>query len=183
MKTPGDELFNALRKALGDRPIIAEDLGALTPEAAALRDRFGFPGMRVLQFGFDGGGGDAYHRPHGFVRNARRLHRHARQRHDRRVVPRDCAAASRRRVRAYVGRDGSDLHTELIRAVMASVANTAIVPVQDVLGLDGRARMNTPGKARNNWGWRVGPKALTPAVGADASEDGGGVRPAAAVDA
>ena len=164
VKTPGDELFKALRKALGDRPIIAEDLGALTPEAAALRDRFGFPGMRVLQFGF--GDADPYHRPHGFVRNAVAYT----GTHDNDTTAgwfRRLRPASRRRVLSYVGRDGSDLHTELIRAVMASVANTAIFPVQDVLGLDGRARMNTPGKARNNWGWRVRPKALTPEVGAE----------------
>jgi 4-alpha-glucanotransferase len=164
VKTPGDALFKALRKALGDRPIIAEDLGALTPEAAALRDRFGFPGMRVLQFGFDGG--DAYHRPHGFVRNAVAYT----GTHDNDTTAgwfRGLRAAPRRRVLAYVGRDGSDLHTELIRAVMASVANTAIVPVQDVLGLDGRARMNTPGKANSNWGWRVRAGALTPKVAAE----------------
>jgi 4-alpha-glucanotransferase len=167
VKTPGDELFKALRRALGKRPIIAEDLGALTPEAAALRDRFGFPGMRVLQFGFDGG--DAYHRPHGFVPNSvAYTGTHDNDTTDgwfRRLRP-----ASRRRLLAYVGRDGSDLHTELIRALMGSVANTAIVPVQDVLGLDSRARMNTPGKARNNWGWRVRPGALKANVGATLRE-------------
>ena len=82
---PGRELFTAIQRALGDLPIIAEDLGVITPDVEALRDDFGFPGMRILQFAF---GGDARNidLPHNYVRNVVRLHRHARQRHDRRLV-------------------------------------------------------------------------------------------------
>jgi 4-alpha-glucanotransferase len=168
VRSPGRELFETLRRELGEKPIIAEDLGALTPQAAALRDRFGFPGMRVFHFGF--GGDDTYHRPHAYPHNAVAYT----GTHDndttvgwfRSLRP----AAVRRDVLTYTGGTGRTVHRDAVRAVMVSPANTAIFPVQDLLGLDGRSRMNTPGTAEGNWGWRVRRGALTTSLARELRE-------------
>lgn len=168
MPGPRARFFEALHDALGDVPIIAEDLGAITPEALALRDQFDLPGMRVLQFGF-GPGGD-YHLPHRYTRRsvayvgthdndtATGWYAGLRRRKD---------AASRtelRKVNAYLQPGVEPLHHAMTRTLMQSVADTVIVQVQDVLGLGGESRMNVPGVARGNWRWRLKPDALTPAV-------------------
>ena len=153
VKAPGRELFAALRDALGERPIIAEDLGRATPEALALRDEFGFPGMRILHQGFGTGGSD-YNRPHSYVPRSVAYT----GTHDNDTTVgwfRRLRLAERRTVLDYAGGAAKTLHLDLMRAVMTSVANTAIFPVQDLLGLDNRARMNTPGTAEGNWGWRL----------------------------
>lgn len=181
LPTPGAELLAAVRRRLGAIEIIAEDLGLLTPQAAALRDALGFPGMRVLQFAF--GPGSRYHQPHRYPPHCavytgthdndtlvgwfESLRAHA-------AGPR---AAARRaatwddlpeheRVLRYAGSDGTEIHWDLIRLAVASPANTAIVPVQDLLGLDGAARMNRPATTRGNWVWRLTRGALTPAIAA-----------------
>jgi 4-alpha-glucanotransferase len=162
---PGPAFFDALRAELGDVPIIAEDLGAVVPEALALRDRFNFPGMRILQFGF---GGDAYHLPHSYPRRAVAYT----GTHDNDTTAgwfRKLPAAERQRVLAYAtdGRGaaaGADVVWPLIRAALASVADTAVFPVQDLLGLGSEARMNTPGTVKHNWAWRLPPGQLTPAL-------------------
>jgi 4-alpha-glucanotransferase len=165
VRSPGAALFRAAREKLGDRPIIAEDLGALTPEAAKLRDDLGFPGMRVLQFGFgNDGGGDPYNRPHSFVRRCVAFT----GTHDNPTTGGWYAsldAKAKKTLAEYAGChvDGR-VHEALIRMLMSSVADTAIVPVQDVLGLDDAARMNTPGTKQDNWKWRVGPGVLNEAV-------------------
>jgi len=162
VKSPGHELFEVLRRELGDRAIIAEDLGVLTPEAAALRDAFGFPGMRVMQFGFGGGGGDAYHRPHSYPPRCVAYT----GTHDSDTVVgwlKKLDAPDRRNALDYTGAPPADFHWSAIRSLMNSAAETVIFPVQDVLGLDNRARMNVPGVAAGNWGWRLAPRALTPA--------------------
>lgn len=160
VQSPGRQLFAALRNALGDQAIIAEDLGVLTPAAAALRDAYQFPGMRVMQFGFGGGGGgDPYHRPHAYPRRCVAYT----GTHDsdttigwfRKLEPVD-----RRNALEYLGADSANLHSAAIRALMGSAAETVIFPVQDVLGLDNRARMNVPGIAEGNWAWRLPPGAL-----------------------
>lgn len=168
--TPGRELFTTLRKRLGERAIIAEDLGLVTPEAAQLRDEFGFPGMRVLQFAFGGG---SEHLPHNqprcsvlytgthdcdtvvgyFDKVARSARRNAHAR----------AELARMRRYANTNGDGRTLHWDLIRVAMASHADTVIIPTQDLLGLGGEARMNVPGTTVDNWIWRMRPGALTPA--------------------
>ena len=145
-------------------PLIAEDLGVITPGVEALRDEFSLPGMRVLQFGFDADPGLEKHLPHRYVPPLRRLHRHARQRHDLRLVhcrPRWRPRNPRRRSRpsgpspcATSNTNGDEIHWDMIRLAFASVADTAIIPMQDILGLDSRARMNFPGKREGNWGWR-----------------------------
>jgi 4-alpha-glucanotransferase len=169
--TPGDALFRALRRALGRPQIIAEDLGKVTESAAALRDRCKFPGMRIMQFGF-GGGGD-YHLPHRFVRNCvayTGTHDNetiagwfARLERDAKRSPKD---SPRRRelekVKRYVCADGP-INWSMIRTVMMSAADTVIIPVQDVLGLRDEARMNVPGTVDGNWRWRLRPGQLTDA--------------------
>ena len=173
--SPGHEFFARLREELGDVPIIAEDLGTVTTEALALRDRFDFPGMRVLQFGFGDGGG--YHLPHNFP------HRCVAYTgtHDNDTTAgwfRSLPAAERKRVVAYTsggaaggradGRAGGagDVAWSLIRAALASVADTAVFPVQDLLGLGSESRMNTPGTVKHNWAWRLPPGQLKPALAA-----------------
>lgn len=153
---PSTDFFDAIRKALGTSRMVAEDLGAVTPEVHALRDRFQLPGMRVIQFGFSG---DGYHRPDrspkiGVVYTGT---------HDTDTVRgwfSGIAGTERAEVLRYVGTDGREIHWDLIKATQASPANLVIVPAQDLLGLDGTGRMNAPGVANGNWSWRVAPGAL-----------------------
>ncbi|MFQ5805014.1 MAG: 4-alpha-glucanotransferase [Phycisphaerae bacterium] len=168
-KSPGDEVFHAVKRALGSLPIIAEDLGLLIPEAAALRDRWGFPGMRVLQFAFDGTRKALYDQPHRYLRNCvaytgthdnnttvgwfQSLPKRGRKGPDRLTV--------RQRALHYAGSDGRKIHEDFIRLLYVSVANTAIIPMQDALGLDARARMNFPSTLRGNWEWRARAAALS----------------------
>jgi 4-alpha-glucanotransferase len=162
VKAPGHELFSALRQALGEKPIIAEDLGRQTPDALALRDEFRFPGMRILHQAFGKGGSD-FNRPHRYVPTCVAYT----GTHDNDTTVgwfRQLNAAQRRTVLDYAGGSPKSIHLDLIRSVMTSVANTAIFPVQDVLGLDNRARMNTPGTAEGNWGWRLRLASPTPMV-------------------
>jgi 4-alpha-glucanotransferase len=183
MKGPGRALFDTVKRKLGlpQLPFIAEDLGAVTPAVTRLRRALRLPGMRIVQFAFgddaqadgflphnhtarsavytgthdndtiegwfhDGGGGDTS------TRSARQV------------------AAERRAALAYLGRTSADLergleiHWEMIRIAMGSVARTAIVPVQDVLGLGSEARMNRPGQAGGNWRWRLAPGLITPGI-------------------
>jgi 4-alpha-glucanotransferase len=161
----GHKLFDVLCKRLGDVPILAEDLGSVTPEVFALRDRFNFPGMRVLQFGFGDGG--AYHLPHRYVRRAVVYT----GTHDNDTTVgwlATISAAERRRVVAYTGspRGASNgaITWGLMRTALSSVADTAIFPVQDLLGLGSESRMNVPGRADGNWGWRLREGQLTGAL-------------------
>ena len=150
---PGAALFDAIAAALGPMPVIAEDLGVITPDVEALRRRFQFPGMRILQFAF---GDDA--------RNSFLPHHHERDTvvypgtHDNDTSIGWWAAAGeheREFARAYLGSDGHDMAWTLIRAACASVANTAIVAMQDVLSLPADARMNYPGQSEGWWQWRM----------------------------
>jgi len=171
--TPGRALFARLRRVLGPLEVVAEDLGILTPAAAALRDACGFPGMRILQFAFGGDDpGSRYHQPHTYPRacvvypgthdNDTAVGWFQSLRAQRRNTPRGVRTAYDR-VRAYLGTDGRAIHRDLVRLALASPANLAVIPVQDVLGLDNRARMNRPATTRGNWVWRMRPGALTPA--------------------
>jgi 4-alpha-glucanotransferase len=154
---PGMALLEALRAALGDLPIVAEDLGVITPDVEELRDRAGLPGMRVLQFAF--GEEDSSHLPHRHVPHCLVYT----GTHDNDTTLGWFVAASageRERVLDYVGGDGIEPHWDLIRAAATSVAEWAIVPLQDVLGLGSEARMNTPGQSAGNWSWRAAADAL-----------------------
>ncbi len=148
---PGADLFQAMTAVLGPLPIIAEDLGVITDDVVALRDGFEFPGMRILQFAFAEGSDNNY-LPHNYQPNTVAYT----GTHDNDTAIGWWATASPRE-RAYAGRylptDGREVHWDLIRAACASVARTAIYPLQDVLGLDGRHRLNTPGST-GCWTWR-----------------------------
>jgi len=174
VEAPGRELFTAIRKALGELPIIAEDLGVITPDVVALRDDFGFPGMRILQFGF---GSDTKNidLPHNYAPNVVAYT----GTHDndttagwfRSVAGEGSTRTAKQieRERAfclnYLDSDGKAIHWDFIRTVLASVANTAVVPLQDVLGLGTEARMNLPNSTEGNWAWRYKPGALTEEIG------------------
>lgn len=174
LPTPGAALLTALRRSLGGLPIVAEDLGAVTDEALALRDRFELPGMRILHWAFGDGPAARYNQPHNFPRNCivytgthdndttvgwwRSLAK------GRRGLTPAAGRAQRERLRAYGGASDAEPHWSLIRLALASPAVAAIVPVQDVLGLDSRHRMNLPATARGNWEWRLAAGALTPAI-------------------
>jgi len=149
---PGMALFDAIERDLGPLPIVAEDLGLITPDVLALRDGCGFPGMRILQFGF-AAEGDHEFLPHNYVANTVAYI----GTHDNdtahgwwaATTPRERAFAG-----SYLAAGDVDIHWAMIRALWNSVANLAVVQFQDVLGLDGAHRMNVPGTGSGNWTWR-----------------------------
>lgn len=160
MPGPGVALFDAIRNALGDLPLIAEDLGFITPEVNELLLATRLPGMRVLQFGFSTP--DSPHLPHRFehhtvVYTGTHDNDTARGWFERAPAP------ERELARMYLGDDCADFAWALIRAAYTSVADTAIIPAQDILGLGSEARMNTPGDANHNWTWRVAAGSLSAA--------------------
>jgi 4-alpha-glucanotransferase len=152
VKGPGQPFFDALEAALGELPILAEDLGVITPDVEALRDDNALPGMKVLQFAFAGGADDPY-LPHNYTSNALVYT----GTHDNDTTVGWYAQApeeERDLVRRYLARGDETVAWELWRAASASVADLAIAPLQDLLGLGSEARMNTPGVASGNWSWR-----------------------------
>jgi len=153
VKGPGTELFRALENALGPLPLVAEDLGMITPEVEALRRELGLPGMKVLQFGFANKGAHI-HLPHRFDR----LTAVYTGTHDNNTTQGWWQTASekeRQAVEALVGPVSGRPVWPLIRAAQASEAQMAIVPAQDLLELGSEARMNTPAVAQGNWSWRA----------------------------
>jgi 4-alpha-glucanotransferase len=174
VKGPGAELLSAITDALGPLPIVAENLGVITPEVEALRERFGYPGMSILQFAF---GTDEQ-------ANVFLPHTYPRQRvvytgtHDNDTTlgwwtsagagdstrSADDVAQERDYAMRYLATDGREMHWTLIRTALASVANTALIPMQDVLGLGSEARMNLPGRPSGNWGFRFSWDQLTPDI-------------------
>lgn len=174
-RVPGRALLAAVQRALPDAQIVAEDLGLLVAEAAALRDAFDLPGMRLIQFAFGGDdAGSRYHQPHNYPRRCVAYP----GTHDNDTLagwiaklraaraPKGGALRAVDRLLRYVGGDGRALHWDVIRALYASPADTVIVPMQDVLGLDSRARMNTPATVKGNWTWRLPPRAASAALAA-----------------
>jgi len=159
---PGAGFFTAVQNAIGSLPFIAEDLGVITPPVEALRDQFGLPGMKILQFAFDSDASNPYlphnHLPNSVVYTGT---------HDNDT---SCGWAMSlrpevaRAMRDYLGGAGTDLADDLIRTCLMSVATHAILPMQDVLMLPAEARMNLPGTAHGNWGWRMPPQCLTTAL-------------------
>lgn len=155
---PGKKLFSILQNTFGDVPMIVEDLGEVTPEVKELRDSFELPGMCILQFAF---GGDSHniHRPYNYIKNCVVYT----GTHDSDTVVGWYKARKRKRggnpeeadlCRRYLMIDGKEIHWDFIRAALASTANTAIMPLQDILGLDNKARMNIPATNEGNWQWR-----------------------------
>jgi 4-alpha-glucanotransferase len=174
VKGPGSRLFRVAREVLGELPLVAEDLGVITPEVEAIREEFGYPGMSVLQFAFGDDPQGAKFKPHNYPRSLVAY-----------TGTHDCdttagwwtseghgedtrTAEGKRRERAlacrYLNFDGSDVHWAFIRALLASVADTVVIPLQDVLGLGSEARMNQPATSSGNWRWRYEREMLTPEV-------------------
>ncbi len=161
VKAPGYDLLNTLRYALGSLPIIAEDLGLITPEVEQLRDHFQLPGMRILQFAFS----DPNNRflPHHFERNT--VVYTGTHDNDTTVGWYNSLHNSEREfLHRYLPGAGREIAWELIRLGFSSVADYAIVPLQDILSLDTEARMNYPGRAEKNWTWRFLSGQVTPAI-------------------
>ncbi len=159
---PGASMFIAARRQLGELPIVAEDLGMISDEVHQLRDQLGFPGMRVYQFGFDDEGG-RYHRPEsypedsvvytgthdndtivGWIKSRLATHRPGEDILDE-----------------YLDSKAPDAYWQVVTQVVESTAGTTIIPLQDLLGLDNSTRMNVPGMADGNWGWRIEPEMMT----------------------
>jgi 4-alpha-glucanotransferase len=149
---PGGALFDAVRGALGDLPLVAEDLGTITPDVRALLEDLGLPGMKVLQFAFYEP--DSPYLPHRHVPNAV-VYTGTHDNDTARGWWSTLTAEERGRVHDYLGSTGIEIEWDLIRAAQASVADRAIVPVQDVFGLGSEGRMNTPALAAGNWSWRA----------------------------
>jgi 4-alpha-glucanotransferase len=163
VKGPGAALFEALEKALGPLPVVAENLGVITPEVEALRQRFGFPGMAILQFAFGNDPAADSFKPHNYPQQLVAYT----GTHDNDTTlgwwsegtghsTRKVAEVRQERAccRRYLDCDGRSIHWDFIRAIQASVAGLAVVPLQDLLGLGSAARMNRPGSASGNWTWR-----------------------------
>lgn len=151
---PGKDLFFAVQKELGEElPIFAEDLGIITPEVEALRDSFGFAGMKVLQFGFEAGAADGFY-PHNFSTDNCICYTGT---HDNDTTVgwyANTGEEARDRVRRYLNCDGGNVSWDFIRLAMSSIARYAIYPLQDVLRLGSESRMNVPGLLGANWAWR-----------------------------
>lgn len=170
IKAPGEKLFRAAKKALGQLEVVAENLGDITPEVEQLRRQFNFPGMAVLQFGFGTDPQASTFRPHNF---ARELFAYTGT-HDNDTVigwwtseggdstrsPED-VRKEKAIARRYLGPSDEPINWKLIRLLLSSVAHAAIVPMQDVLGLGSETRMNMPGVGEGNWSWRMKAGAFT----------------------
>jgi 4-alpha-glucanotransferase len=175
VKGPGAALFEALQNALGDLPIIAENLGVITPEVESIRRKFAFPGMSILQFAFGNDPQAPDFKPHNYPRDlvaytgthdndttvgwwtstggdSTRTEEDVRREHEF--------------ARKYLGTDAHEIHWAFIRTLSASVANTVLFPLQDVLGLGSEARMNKPAVPSGNWRWRVREEMLTDEIAA-----------------
>ncbi len=152
VKAPGDQLFDIIRKELGELPIIAEDLGIITSEVDALRLKYGFPGMKILQFAFHSEDGRKY-LPHTFDKNFIVYT----GTHDNDTLKGwfdSLEKEIKKKVLKYADTDEKTAINKLIRLAWSSVATLAVIPLQDLLEMDGKARMNTPGTAAGNWQWR-----------------------------
>jgi len=180
VKAPGGDLLQAALDALGDLPLVAENLGVITPEVEALRARFGFPGMSILQFAFGNDPQAPDFRPHNYPRGivaytgthdcdttvgwwtsegkgeSTRSPEDIRREHDF--------------AKRYLHTDGREIHWDFITALEASVADTVLIPLQDVLGLGSQARMNRPATLGGNWRWRCRLEMLTASLAARLKE-------------
>ena len=161
---PGAPFFEAMQRSVPGFSVIAEDLGVITPQVDALRDQFGFPGMRILQMAFGDDQKASDYLPHNHVQNSvvyTATHDHnttlgwfTAPAGTETTQTEQQVSAERTAALEYVGTDGTEIHWDFIRMAMASPANLCIFPLQDALGLDSRFRMNRPGTLSGNWAWR-----------------------------
>lgn len=168
VRGPGRALFDAVSAELGPLRLVAEDLGEITPEVNQVRESLGFPGMRVLQFAFDGGTDNPHrhehHRPDTVVYTGT---------HDNDTTLgwwHSLAPGRQEAVLDYLGRPSEAMPRPLVRDALASPGRLAVIPMQDLMGLDSQARMNTPGHSRGNWRWRFQWEDLPPGLAADSRE-------------
>jgi 4-alpha-glucanotransferase len=173
MPGPAATLFAAATAALGPLPLIAEDLGVITPAVVALREEFGYPGMRILQFAFGEDPEAPNYRPNNYVPET--VVYTGTHDNDTTVgwfrseagagTTRTASQIAREKAHAlaYVNSSGAEIHWDLIRLAVASVARLAVYPLQDVLGLGTEARMNMPSTTSGNWRWRLAPGQFMPA--------------------
>jgi 4-alpha-glucanotransferase len=179
VKGPGRDLFSVLRAELGELPVIAENLGVITPEVEAIRHEFGLPGMAILQFAFGTDPQAPSFKPHNYVRDLVAYT----GTHDNDTVvgwwtsgggdsTRTSADIAKEHAyaRAYLGFKDDPIHWVLIRGILSSVAGIAVAPMQDLLGLGSEARMNLPGKSSGYWKWRMKPGAASEEIAAKLKE-------------
>lgn len=165
-KGPGITFFNEVKKELHELPLIAEDLGVITPEVEKLRENLELPGMKILQFAFDFDNKNPY-LPHNYPNSNCLVYTGT---HDNNTTngwfyEQDIDEETRHYVLDYLGINHRDeFHWQLIRLALSSTATLSIFPVQDILGYAGRFRMNTPGKLNNNWNWKLTDGRLTPEI-------------------
>jgi 4-alpha-glucanotransferase len=164
---PGAGFFRAVRRELGDLPLIAEDLGEITQDVIDLREQFDLPGMRVLQFAFSGPQNEFL--PHNY-RSDTVVYTGTHDNDTTRGWYERIDAAERDFCRRYLGRHGDDIAWDLIRLAWSSVAGMALAPMQDLLSLGNEARMNYPGHASGNWSWRMTEGALSDSLRARLQE-------------
>jgi 4-alpha-glucanotransferase len=166
VKAPGQDFFQSLSERIPSLRIVAEDLGTITPDVWEVMDHFGFPGMKVLLFAFGEGLPTNPYAPHNHVKNCVVYT----GTHDNNTAigwyKKETSQEDRNRMSRYLGREvtAENVHREMIRLAMMSVADTAIIPMQDLLGLGEEARMNQPARKTGNWGWRLLPQQLTESI-------------------
>jgi 4-alpha-glucanotransferase len=152
MPGPGEKLFDAFQQAFGELPIIAEDLGLITPEVIELRDKFNLPGMRILQFAF-GDNDSNFFLPHHYIANT--VAYTGTHDNDTSLGWWNSAKDHEKRfAKFHLHCEGNEINWDMIKALSASAANTVIFPLQDVIGLNSEHRMNYPGTSSGNWEWR-----------------------------
>jgi 4-alpha-glucanotransferase len=152
VKAPGEDLFTTIKNELGTLPIIAEDLGVMTPEVTALRDTFNFPGMKILQFAFSADPEDNF-LPHNYVKNCVVFT----GTHDNDTTLgwyEKATEHERDFVKRYCRTGGQEINWDLITLALQSTANITVTPLQDIIGLGSEGRMNFPGTVDGNWEWR-----------------------------
>ena len=166
VKAPARDFFDTLLKHFDHLPIIAEDLGVITPDVREIINLFKFPGMRVLLFAFGEDLPTNPYAPHNYIKDCVVYT----GTHDNNTIQgwfkNETSPEDKKRIYEYIGRDVTmkDIHWELIRLAMMSVANTVIIPMQDILGMGERSRTNLPASSKGNWRWRLVPERLSPLI-------------------
>jgi 4-alpha-glucanotransferase len=174
VKGPGANLFRAVQSSLGCLPVIAEDLGVITPGVDELRAEIGCPGMRILQMAFGNDPKARDYQPHNYSQDCvvyTATHDHnttlgwfSAKPGTQTTQPFEEIEKERAYTLDYLGTDGKEISWDFIRLAMSSVANLAVFPLQDVFGLDTSSRMNLPGTSAGNWEWRMAPGMLIPSI-------------------
>lgn len=166
IKAPAEDFFNVLLQRFPEAPVVAEDLGVITPDVTKIMERFGFPGMKILLFAFGEDIATNPYIPHNLNRNCYIYTGTHDNNTARGWFEREATPDIKKRLFQYLGEEISagKIHCVLIRLAMMSVAKAAIFPMQDILGLGEEARMNRPATTENNWRWRLSPEQVAPSI-------------------